>query len=320
MRSKWKKPHNLVLTIEEISKSYRRQKILHDINFSVKEGEILGLLGPNGAGKTSLMRIINQIIDQDRGHILFKGKVMRSADLAEIGYLPEERGLYKTMSVHRQLLYLARLRGMSKKDAKQQINFWLEKFSIEDWGKKRIEELSKGMAQKIQFIATVLHDPSLLILDEPFSGFDPVNIELIRDEIKRFKKEGRTILISTHNMNSVEAICDRAVLINQGEMLLEGSITNLRDQHKEGLYEICFEGNMISFANALWVGYEIIEKIDKGENQFCVRLKMRKENSINDLLNAVMGQVKILSVHEVLPGMDEVFVQQVQPKKEVEDE
>lgn len=309
-----------MLTIEEISKSYRRKKILHDISFSVKEGEILGLLGPNGAGKTSLMRIINRIIDQDRGHVLFNGKVLRSEHLANIGYLPEERGLYKTMTVHRQLLYLARLRGMSKADAKQQINFWLSKFQIEDWGKKRIEELSKGMAQKVQFIATVLHDPSLLILDEPFSGFDPVNIELIRSEIKRFKNEGRTILISTHNMNSVEAICDRAVLINNGEMLLKGTVNELRNQHKEGLYEICFEGNMIAFANALWVGYEIMEKVDMGENQFCVRLKMRKENSINDLLNAVMSQVKLKSVNEVLPGMEEIFVSHVQPKNTPEDE
>ena len=293
---------------------------MHDINFSVERGEIFGLLGPNGAGKTSLLRIVNQIIDQDKGHVLFEGNVLRSEHLKQIGYLPEERGLYKTMTVHRQLLYLARLRGMSKSDAKKQINFWMEKFQIQDWGKKRIEELSKGMAQKIQFIAAVLHDPSLLILDEPFSGFDPVNIDLIRSEIKRFKSEGRAILISTHNMNSVEAICDRAILINNGEVLLKGSIDELRNQHKEGLYEICFEGNMIAFANALWVGYEIIEKIDMGENKFCIRLKMRNENSINDLLNAIMGQVKIKSVDEVLPGMEEVFVKQVQPQYTSADE
>lgn len=309
-----------MLTIEEISKSYRQNKILHDINFSVEKGEILGLLGPNGAGKTSLLRIVNQIVDQDRGHVLFEGNVLSSDHLKKIGYLPEERGLYRAMTVHRQLLYLAQLRGMTKKDAKKQINFWMEKFQIQDWGKKRIEELSKGMAQKIQFIAAVLHDPSLLILDEPFSGFDPVNIDLIRNEIKRFKNEGRAILISTHNMNSVEAICDRAILINNGEVLLKGSIDELRNQHKEGLYEICFEGNMIAFANALWVGYEIIEKIDMGENKFCVRLKMRNENSINDLLNAIMGQVKIKSVDEVLPGMEEIFVKQVQPQNTSADE
>ncbi len=309
-----------MLAIEEISKSYRGNKILHDINFSVNKGEIFGLLGPNGAGKTSLLRIVNQIIDQDRGHVLFDGNVMSAKHLVNIGYLPEERGLYKTMTVHRQLLYLARLRGMSKKDAKRQINFWMEKFQIEDWTKKRIEELSKGMAQKIQFIAAVLHDPSLLILDEPFSGFDPVNIDLIRSEIKRFKSEGRAILLSTHNMNSVEAICDRAILINNGEELLKGSIDELRNHHKEGLYQICFEGNMIAFANALWVGYEIIEKVDMGENKFCVRLKMRNENSINDLLNATMGQVKINSVEEILPGMEEIFVKQVKPEKPPEDE
>lgn len=309
-----------MLTIEEISKSHRRKKILHDINFSVGEGEIVGLLGPNGAGKTSLIRIVNRIIDQDRGHILFKGHVLRSEDLASVGYLPEERGLYKTMTVYRQLLYLARLRGMSKNDAKKQINHWLSKFQIEDWKKRRIEELSKGMAQKVQFIAAVLHDPSLLILDEPFSGFDPVNIELIRNEIKRFKKEGRAILISTHNMSSVEAICDRAVLIDNGEMLLKGTVAQLRERHKEGLYEICFEGNMIAFANALWVGYEIMEKHNIGENTFSVLLKMRKENSINDLLNAIMGEIKIKSVDEVLPGMESIFVKLVQPSKPINDE
>lgn len=309
-----------MLTIEEISKSFRKQKILHDINFSVDEGEILGLLGPNGAGKTTLMRIINQIVDQDRGHVLIDGKIMHAEHLKQIGYLPEERGLYKTMTVHRQLFYLARLRGLSKNESRQQINYWLEKFDIESWGKKRIEELSKGMAQKVQFIAAVLHDPTILILDEPFSGFDPVNIELIRGELKRFKKDGRAILISTHNMNSVEELCDRAVLIHQGEMLLKGPVQKLREQHKEDHYEIIFKGNMIAFANALWVGYEILEKIVLGDDRFKVILKMRKENSINDLLNTIMGAVQIISVQEVLPGMESIFVQQVQPKKEKVDE
>lgn len=309
-----------MLTVEEISKSYRKQKILHDINFSVHEGEILGLLGPNGAGKTTLMRIINQIVDQDRGHVLYDGKVMQGEHLQQVGYLPEERGLYKTMSVHRQLLYLARLRGLSKKEARQQIDYWLEKFDINDWDKKRIEELSKGMAQKVQFIAAVLHDPKVLILDEPFSGFDPVNIELIRGELNRFKKDGRAILISTHNMKSVEELCDRAVLIHKGEMLLKGPVQELREQHKEDHYEIVFKGNMIAFANALWVGYEILEKIDLGDDRFKVILKMRKENSINDLLNAIMSEVQIISVQEVLPGMERIFVQQVQPKKQEVDE
>jgi ABC-2 type transport system ATP-binding protein len=309
-----------LLSVEKISKSYRREKILHEIDFGVEKGEVLGLLGPNGAGKTTLMRIINRIVDQDKGYVLFDGKVLNSTHLSQIGYLPEERGLYRTMTVYKQLLYLAQLRGMSVSDARNQILFWLDKFNILDWQKKRIEELSKGMAQKVQFIATVLHDPSLLILDEPFSGFDPVNIELIRGEIDRFKSEGRAILISTHNMNSVEAICDRAVLINHGEMILKGGVNELRNQHKDGLYEICFEGSMIAFANALWVGYEIIDKRERGENKACVRLKMRKENSINDLLNAVMNEVKIISVDEVLPGMEEIFVKSVQSNNSGSDE
>lgn len=309
-----------MLTIEEISKSYRQQKILHDISFDVDDGEIVGLLGPNGAGKTSLMRIINRILDQDRGHVLIDGAVLNEEDLQSIGYLPEERGLYKTMTVHRQLEYLARLRGLSRSQARGEINYWLEKFNIVDWGKKRIEELSKGMAQKVQFIAAVLHNPKLLILDEPFSGFDPVNIELIRNEIKRFKSEGKAILVSTHNMNSVEEMCDRAILINNGEMLLKGAVHELREQYKEGVYEIVFQGNMIAFANALWVGYEILEKKDLGNDRFAVHLKMRNENSINDLLNAVMSDVKIIAVQEVLPSMERVFVQQVQPINEDADE
>lgn len=276
----------------------------------------MGLLGPNGAGKTSLMRIINRILDQDRGHVLIDGAVLKEEGLQSIGYLPEERGLYKTMNVHRQLEYLARLRGLSRSQARGEINYWLEKFNIVDWGKKRIEELSKGMAQKVQFIAAVLHNPKLLILDEPFSGFDPVNIELIRNEIKRFKSEGKAILVSTHNMNSVEEMCDRAILINKGEMLLKGAVHELREQYKEGVYEIVFQGNMIAFVNALWVGYEILEKKDLGNDRFAVHLKMRNENSINDLLNAVMSDVKIIAVQEVLPSMERVFVQQVQPINE----
>lgn len=309
-----------MITVENVSKYFNRQTILHDVSFVLNEGEILGLLGPNGAGKTTLMRIINQIISADKGHVTFDGNLIQEKHLLEIGYLPEERGLYQSMTVEKQIAYLGRLRGMSSVDVKHQLNYWLDKFDIQAWRKLRIEELSKGMAQKIQFICTVLHAPKVLILDEPFSGFDPLNIELIRQELLEFKKKGHSIIISTHNMNSVEEICDRAVLINKGQKLLEGSIQEIREQNKEGLYKISFTGNMIAFANALWAGYEIIDKEVHSDDTFTVYLKMRKGNEINDLLNAVIDQVKITGIETVLPSMEKVFVKTINAQKEISSE
>nr|WP_299206961.1 ATP-binding cassette domain-containing protein [uncultured Brumimicrobium sp.] len=309
-----------MITVENVSKYFNRQTILHDVSFALNEGEILGLLGPNGAGKTTLMRIINQIISADKGHVTFDGNLIQEKHLLEIGYLPEERGLYQSMTVEKQIAYLGRLRGMSSVDVKHQLNYWLDKFDIQAWRKLRIEELSKGMAQKIQFICTVLHAPKVLILDEPFSGFDPLNIELIRQELLEFKKKGHSIIISTHNMNSVEEICDRAVLINKGQKLLEGSIQEIREQNKEGLYKISFTGNMIAFANALWAGYEIIDKEVHSDDTFTVYLKMRKGNEINDLLNAVIDQVKITGIETVLPSMEKVFVKTINAQKEISSE
>ena len=306
-----------MISVENISKYFNRETILHDISFSVEKGEILGLLGPNGAGKTTLMRIINQITPADKGYVSYGGDLIKEKHLLNIGYLPEERGLYQSMSVEKQILFLGKLRGLSSKDAKNQMEYWLERFGIQAWRKKRIEELSKGMAQKVQFICTVLHEPDVLILDEPFSGFDPINIELIRKELLNFKKKGKSIIISTHNMNNVEEICDRAILINEGHMVLKGSINDLRQQFKEGLYKISFIGNMISFANALWIDYEIIDKEVHGEDSFTIYLKMRQENKINDLLNAVIGEVSITGVEEVLPSMENVFVKSINAQNEI---
>lgn len=309
-----------MLEIDGISKSYFRKKVLENISFKANEGEVLGLMGPNGAGKTTLIRIINQITSADKGYISFQGKLMKQDFLKDIGYLPEERGLYRSMTVEKQALFLAKLRGLNSSGAKTQINYWFDRFGIQGWRKKRIEELSKGMAQKIQFICTVLHDPTLLILDEPFSGFDPINIDLIRKEIIRFKEQGKTILLSTHNMQSVEEICDKAVLIHNGQKILEGNILDLRNEHKESIYSISFHGNMIGFATALWAGYEIIDKIAHTDEFFTVYLKMRKENEINDLLGAVMPHVKITEVKEVLPSMENVFMQQINGDKVAIDE
>ncbi|PWH85347.1 ABC transporter ATP-binding protein [Brumimicrobium oceani] len=306
-----------MISVENISKYFNRQTILHDISFSLEKGEILGLLGPNGAGKTTLMRIINHIISADKGHVTYDGKLLKEKHLINIGYLPEERGLYQSMSVEKQIIYLGKLRGLSSTEAKTQMEYWLKRFGIQAWKKKRIEELSKGMAQKVQFICTVLHDPEVLILDEPFSGFDPINIELIRKELLNFKKQGKSIIISTHNMNNVEEICDRAILINEGHKVLEGTVHELRHQFKEGIYKISFVGNMIAFANALWAGYEIIDKEIHGDDAFTIYLKMRQGNKINDLLNTVIDHISITGIEEVLPSMENVFVKSINAQNEI---
>lgn len=297
-----------MLEIIDISKSFNRELALDAVSLHVQKGEIYGLLGPNGAGKTTLIRIINQIIEADKGTLRFGGKLMSNEHLRFIGYLPEERGLYKSMGVLEQLVFLARLRGLSKENATKNANYWLESLEIKDWSKKRIEELSKGMAQKVQFIAAIVHEPDLLILDEPLSGFDPLNVELILNELKKLKEQGKTIILSTHNMRSVEEICDRAALIHNSQKIAEDSVWNLRDSQKSGEFSVRFSGNMIAFVNALWTDFELIDKKELGDNRFLAVVKMRGNNQINDLLNASMGQIKIEAVEERIPTMQEVFM------------
>ena len=309
-----------MLEVKNIYKSFYRNAALTDVSFHVNKGEILGLLGPNGAGKTTMIRVINRIVQQDSGSVRFDGNLMTEKDLQHIGYLPEERGLYKNMTVEAHAIFLARLRGLSKKDAKIKIEYWFDRFGINDWRKKRIEELSKGMAQKVQFICTVLHEPELLILDEPFSGFDPINVELIKQELIEMKAAGKTIILSSHNMKSVEEICDRVVLIHESRKVAEGKITELQEERKLGLYAVRFRGSMIAFVNALWTGFEVVDKEILGDDRFEVSLKMRGENSFDDLLNVLIGQVKMEAAWEILPSMQDVFIELVQPKKEVEDE
>jgi ABC-2 type transport system ATP-binding protein len=308
-----------MLEVKNISKSFYRKIALDDVSLHVNQGEIFGLLGPNGAGKTTLIRIINRIIEPDSGHVRINGDLMTQKHLAQIGYLPEERGLYKTMTVQDHAIFLARLRGLSKADANRLLDQWLEKFNIGDWRKKRIEELSKGMAQKVQFICTVLHEPKLLILDEPLSGFDPINVELIKQELIEMKAKGKTIILSTHNMKSVEEICDRAALIHEAKKIAEGSISELQEAKKAGIYAVKFRGNMIAFVNALWTGFEVVDKDILGDDRFVVRVKMRGDNSFEDLLKVLIGQVKIEAAWEVLPSMQDVFIDLVQGKKEVAD-
>jgi ABC-2 type transport system ATP-binding protein len=304
-----------MLEIQHISKSFFRKIALDDVSLHLYPGEIFGLLGPNGAGKTTLIRIINQIIEADKGHIRFNGEWMSRHHLKNIGYLPEERGLYRNMTVESHAVFLGQLRGMSKKQVQTQLDYWLNKFEIVDWKNKRIEELSKGMAQKVQFICTVLHDPKLIILDEPLSGFDPINIELIKHEIVEMKAKGKTILLSTHNMKSVEEICDRAALIHQSKKIMEGKISDIREERKTGEFAVKFRGSMIAFVNALWTSFELTEKEILGDETFIARVKMRGDNTFEDLLRTLLGQVKIEAAWEVLPSMQDVFIDLVQPKK-----
>jgi ABC-2 type transport system ATP-binding protein len=305
-----------MLEVQHITKSFARKTALSDISLQVSEGEIFGLLGPNGAGKTTLIRIINKILEQDSGVIRLNGEILTERHLSQIGYLPEERGLYRSMTVEAHALLLGQLRGLSAKQAKIQLDLWLEKFEISDWKKKRIEELSKGMAQKVQFICTVLHDPKLLILDEPLSGFDPVNIELILQELKEMKAAGKTIILSTHNMKSVEEICDRAALIHQSKLILEGKVASIQHDRKKGDYAVRFRGNMIAFVNALWTGFELVDKEILGDDRFVAKLKMRGDNSFEDLLRALIGKVQIEAAWEVLPSMQDIFIEMVSEGKE----
>ncbi|MDB4323986.1 MAG: ABC transporter ATP-binding protein [Flavobacteriales bacterium] len=309
-----------MLEIKNISKSFYKKEALADVSITVRKGEVFGLLGPNGAGKTTLIRVINQIIAPDSGSVRFNGDLMTQGDLLKIGYLPEERGLYKGMTVHNHTLFLGRLRGLSKKDVLTKMDYWFDRFGINDWRKKRIEELSKGMAQKVQFVCAVLHEPSLLILDEPFSGFDPINVELIKQELIEMKAAGKTIILSTHNMKSVEEICDRAVLIHESKKIAEGTISELQSERKLGLYAVRFKGSMIAFVNALWTGFEIDDKDILGDDRFVVRVKMRRDNSFQDLLKVLVGQIEIEAAWEVLPSMQDVFIALTKEKEEVVNE
>ncbi|MCX7862809.1 MAG: ATP-binding cassette domain-containing protein [Bacteroidales bacterium] len=302
---------NQILTIEHISKSYGTKVALDDVSFPVHEGTILGLLGPNGAGKTTLIRIINQIYIADKGKVYFRGKPIRTDDIISFGYLPEERGLYKKMKVGEQAIYLAQLKGLSRRQALVELKYWFDKFDIASWWDKKIEELSKGMQQKVQFIISVLHKPSVLIFDEPFSGFDPINANLIKEELLAMKKNGVTIMLSTHNMASVEELCDEIVLINSSKNVLNGNVLQIKQQFKEHIYEVVFKGfvNYIDLAHRHQ--YEIIENKQEFDNQI-VKLKLL-DTSIksNTLLQALLDVGEIVSFRELLPSMDEIFIKVV---------
>jgi ABC-2 type transport system ATP-binding protein len=300
-----------MLRVENIVKQYAGHRALDDISITTKKGEIFGLLGPNGAGKTSLIRIINQITGPDSGKVFLEGKEIERSDIEFIGYLPEERGLYKKMKVRDQAMYFARLKGLSKSEAKRKLEYWFEKFDITSWFDKKVEELSKGMAQKIQFIITVLHEPKLLILDEPFSGFDPINTELIKQEILRMRENGTSIMLSTHNMNSVEEICDSIALIDHAKVIVNGSLKEVKKQYRSHTYEVQFKGLMFGFANALFADFSLEHSEQIDEDTAIAHVKLLKDNSLNDLLRTVMPVVEIEAVHEIIPSMHDIFIQAV---------
>ena len=300
-----------IFQANNIVKDYAGYMALSSVSISVKEASIFGLLGPNGAGKTTLIRIINQITAPDTGELFFEGRPMKSEDVSQIGYLPEERGLYKKMKVGEQALYLAQLKGMSKNDALKNLKIWFEKFEIQAWWGKKVEELSKGMAQKVQFITTVIHQPRLLIFDEPFSGFDPINTNLIKNEILDLKKNGTTIIFSTHDMPSVEEICDHIALINQSKKILDGQIDEVREKFKSNTFEIEFRGETPDIQKDYGNYLKILELDEKAQLKQ-MKVQLLNGHSNNEFLKILMNQFEIVSFKELIPSMNDVFIHVVE--------
>ncbi len=307
----------MILNIHNVTKQYDAHKALDGVSLDIPKGSIYGLLGPNGAGKTSLIRIINQITAPDEGEVMFMGEKLRQKHIGLIGYLPEERGLYKKMEVGEQALYLAQLKGMSRQEAVIKLREWFEKFELQAWWRKKVEELSKGMQQKIQFIITVLHNPQLLILDEPFTGFDPINANLIKDELLKLRDKGATIILSTHRMESVEELCSHIALLNRSHKILDGPVSEIRKDFKSDKFEIEYKGNAIAFANGLWSGYELISHEPHGDLMKAV-VKMGEGLKTNDLLTALLPNVEIHSFRELIPGMNDIFISLVKESNELQ--
>ncbi len=299
-----------ILEAQHIHKQYANHTALNDVSINVPQGGIFGLLGPNGAGKTSLIRIINQITAPDSGIVLFDGKPLSPNDVERIGYLPEERGLYKKMKVGEQLLYLAQLKGMAKQEANQKLKYWFEKFDISDWWNRQVDDLSKGMQQKAQFIATIIHDPKLIILDEPFSGFDPINANLLKDEILALKAKGTSIIFSTHRMESVEELCDDIALINHAEVVLQGTKKAIKNQFKDNSYLLDFVGGMPVLPESITLlGTQELE-----DNQTRIHVRLQHEMNPNSLIFFFLDKVEVKAFCEKIPSFNEIFIQVVGQK------
>ena len=300
------------LRVEHVSKQFAGHKALDDVSLTIPQGSVYGLLGPNGAGKTTLIRIINRITAPDSGKVFIGGKELQPDDVKRIGYLPEERGLYKNMKVGEQAIYFARLKGLSRPDAIRRLKEWFVRFGIEHWWNKKVEELSKGMAQKMQFIVTVLHEPELLIFDEPFSGFDPVNANLLKNEILALRDKGATVIFSTHNMSSVEEICDNITLINASHNILSGSVESIRRAHGNDQYLLSFRGDVEALGSALADHCTILES-EEGETDK-LKIHIGAESSVREIIGIANELVEIRSFQEMIPSMNDIFIRAVAGK------
>jgi ABC-2 type transport system ATP-binding protein len=298
-----------MLSIRNIVKQYAGHTALAGVSLEVESGQIFGLLGPNGAGKTSLIRIINQITAPDSGEVYFNGQKLNQSHIERIGYLPEERGLYKKMEIGEQMIYLARLKGLSRDEATKRLKIWFQKLGMETWWKMKIEELSKGMQQKAQFVATVLHEPELIILDEPFSGFDPVNAEIIKDEILELNKKGATILFSTHRMESVEELCDAIALIHKSHKILDGTVKNIRRSYRNETYLVDYTGEKIALNGN--EPFTVIAEHTGDEGNFTIKVKLNPGATSNDVLQYLLPRARINLLQEVIPSMNEIFIEKV---------
>lgn len=298
-----------ILKVENVSKAYTNHLALDNVSIEVPTGTIYGLLGPNGAGKTTLIRIINHITAPDKGEVIFDGHTLNANDVVHIGYLPEERGLYKKMKVGDQAIFFARLKGLSKADATRKLKEWFDRFDISSWWNKKVEELSKGMAQKVQFIVTVLHEPKLLIFDEPFSGFDPINANLLRDEIIRLKENGSTVIFSTHNMASVEEICDNITLINNGKNILTGNVDKLRREFSQGRYSLGFEGDARQLMELL---KPMTQTMQLSDNLNTLQFRLHDSVSLRDVISAANPIVEISSLQPCMASMNDIFIHTVE--------
>lgn len=295
---------------EKITKNFAGTRALDDINLQINKSEIFGLLGPNGAGKTTFIRILNQIFTPDLGKIFIEGNPLQTSDISRFGYLPEERGLYKKMKVSEQVLYFAALKGMNTHQAHTELASWFDRLEITDWKHKRVEELSKGMQQKVQFIVSVIHKPSILILDEPFSGFDPVNAQLLKNEILRLKKEGTTIILSTHNMNSVEELCDSIALIHKSKKIMDGNPNAIRAKYATNQYEIKYSGYFDKILSAFTTSYKIISQ-SKEQDITTLTIELLEEIPSNDVIKHLMNSGNVQSFQQIIPSMNDIFIEAV---------
>jgi len=304
---------NDLLVANSVSKKFGDFKALDNVSISVPKGSIFGLLGPNGAGKTTLIRVINQITMPDTGTVLLDGDPLKSHHIQDIGYLPEERGLYKSMKVGEQALYLAQLKGMTKAEAKKRLKYWFEKLEIGDWWNKKVQELSKGMAQKIQFVVTVLHQPKLLIFDEPFSGFDPINANLIKDEILQLRDEGATVIFSTHRMESVEELCDHIALIHKSNKILDGKLQDIKRQYKTNTFEVgLITENETELTQMIQTKFDTsIANFKSLNNDLKLNIKLKTTESSNDLLSFLTSNAQVNHFNELVPTANDIFIQTV---------